>query len=126
MTALHPTADELELYVTDMLAGHRASEIEDHVIECERCAGALAAEARLEVALEQVAAFRADKSIAPLRRVKSIFAATLVAAAALVIVFAGEAFTNNQPQIDPTPVVVAPPAADAGATTLANNDSGTL
>ena len=50
--ARHPGADALEAYVLDALAPHEARALEQHVRVCEACAGALAAEARREVALE--------------------------------------------------------------------------
>jgi anti-sigma factor RsiW len=50
--ARHPSADALEAYVLDLLAPHEARALEQHVRVCEACAGALAAEARREVALE--------------------------------------------------------------------------
>jgi hypothetical protein len=51
----HVADAELSLYVIDGLEPERKDAIESHVLECEACAGALAREARVESALEEVA-----------------------------------------------------------------------
>ncbi len=55
MSTLHPVASDLELYVMGALDPATAARIEAHVGECEACAAALAHEARLEMAFEQIA-----------------------------------------------------------------------
>lgn len=52
----HATASELELYVIDALDPLSAAEVEAHVALCEECALALAGEARLEMAFEELGA----------------------------------------------------------------------
>jgi hypothetical protein len=52
--ARHAGADALEAYVLDTLEPHEARALEQHVRVCESCAEALAAEARREVALEEM------------------------------------------------------------------------
>ena len=54
MNARHVTQEELERYVVDALEPVEAAALEAHVAACPRCAGALAAEARIEVALHEV------------------------------------------------------------------------
>jgi len=126
MTAMHPTVEELELYVADELSGSRATEIEDHAAGCDACGVALAAEARLELALEQIAGFRAEHDVVPMApgrsRSRSIVGAALMAAAALLVVAAGEAIVRPAPS-QPAPAAVVTPAADAGVT-VARDDGG--
>ncbi|MFO0577328.1 MAG: zf-HC2 domain-containing protein [Polyangia bacterium] len=66
MNARHVTQEELERYVVDALEPVEAAALEAHVAACPRCAGALAAEARLEVALHEVLPpARAIEAVAP-------------------------------------------------------------
>ena len=51
----HVDVDDLELYVLGALDGDRLDAVEAHVMACEACAAALAREARLEAALDEVA-----------------------------------------------------------------------
>ena len=55
MTTLHPMASDLELYVMGALDAVTGARVEAHVAECDACAEALAHEARLEMAFEQIA-----------------------------------------------------------------------
>jgi anti-sigma factor RsiW len=55
MSHRHATSAELELYVLGGLDPERAAMVEEHCATCDTCARALAGEARLEVAFEQVA-----------------------------------------------------------------------
>jgi anti-sigma factor RsiW len=48
----HIAEADLELYVLDALAPGARNRLEEHATGCDRCAGALAAEARLELRLE--------------------------------------------------------------------------
>jgi putative zinc finger protein len=75
----HLSARELELYVIDALPAESARAVEQHVSGCADCAAALAAEARLEHALSEVA--RQPRTPRRWR----IAAASLAAAAAVVI-----------------------------------------
>jgi anti-sigma factor RsiW len=52
----HPSAEQLELYVIDALSEGESLTIELHVSECAACAAALAREARIEGALDVLAA----------------------------------------------------------------------
>lgn len=51
----HPSRRDLELYIVEELGSSRACEVEAHVVACERCSAALAREARVDVALGEVA-----------------------------------------------------------------------
>ena len=51
----HVTAEELALYVIDALEPARKDGVERHVLSCGECADALAREARVEAAFEEVA-----------------------------------------------------------------------
>jgi len=75
----HLSAQQLELYVIDALPAESARALEHHASRCAECAAALAAEARLEVALAEVA--RQPRSPRRWR----IAAATVAAAAAGVV-----------------------------------------
>jgi hypothetical protein len=88
MSTQHATSAELELYVLGALDGAHAERVEAHCAACDRCAAALAAEARLETAFEQVAArsVRAP-TFRPLRAVAYSAAGLLTMAAAVVIWF---------------------------------------
>jgi anti-sigma factor RsiW len=54
MNARHVTQEELSRYVVDALEPEQAEALEAHVAACPRCAEALVAEARVEVALHEV------------------------------------------------------------------------
>lgn len=67
MNARHVTQEELQRYVLDALEPHEAEAVEAHVTSCPRCAAALQAEARVEVALQDVLPqARALDAIAPI------------------------------------------------------------
>jgi anti-sigma factor RsiW len=55
MSEVHLSARDLEAFVIGALDPVRASEVEAHVLECERCSSALAGEAKLEMALDEIA-----------------------------------------------------------------------
>jgi hypothetical protein len=75
----HLSGEELALYVIDALPAERARAVEHHVGACADCAAALAADARLELALSEVA--RQPRT----NRRWRIAAATFAAAAAVVV-----------------------------------------
>jgi hypothetical protein len=52
---VHVTGEELALYVIDALDRARKDRVEGHVLSCEECAEALAREASVEAAFEEVA-----------------------------------------------------------------------
>jgi anti-sigma factor RsiW len=94
MSHRHATSAELELYVLGGLDPERAAVVEEHCASCDACARALAGEARLEVAFEQVA--RRVES-APVVRVRAAAygAAGLVAMAAAVLLWFGRAAATS-------------------------------
>ncbi len=53
--AVHLASEELALYVIDALDPMRKEDVESHVFTCEACAEALAREASVEAAFDQVA-----------------------------------------------------------------------
>jgi hypothetical protein len=86
MTGRHATAAELELYVLGALDVGRIEAFEAHCAECDVCASALAGEASLEIAFEQVAK-RATRvqTTRPLRAVAYGAAGVLAMAAAALL-----------------------------------------
>ena len=90
MSGHHATAAELEAYVLGALDAGRVDTFEAHCAECAACAGALAGEARLEVAFETVA--RRPSRVVPVARplrAAAYGAAGLVAMAAAVLLWVG-------------------------------------
>jgi anti-sigma factor RsiW len=91
MSGRHATATELELYVLGALDAARIEAFEEHCAACDRCAAALAGEAQLEVAFEQVAR-RPSRVVAPKPlRAAAYGAAGLLAMAAAVVLWFGHA-----------------------------------
>jgi anti-sigma factor RsiW len=92
MSHRHATSAELELYVLGGLDPERAAVVEEHCASCDACARALAGEASLEVAFEQVAR-RAESAPVVVRPVRAAAygAAGLVAMAAAVLLWFGRA-----------------------------------
>jgi anti-sigma factor RsiW len=93
MSHRHATSAELELYVLGGLDPERAAVVEEHCASCDACARALAGEASLEVAFEQVArrAEHAPVAVARPVRAAAYGAAGLVAMAAAVLLWFGHA-----------------------------------
>ncbi len=91
MSGRHATAAELEHYVLGALDAGRVEEFEAHCAECEACAAALAGEARLEVAFEQVARrpTRIPQPAAASVRAATYGAAGLLAMAAAMLLWLG-------------------------------------
>jgi hypothetical protein len=128
-TTMHPSAMDLEAYVTAGLERTRALDVEDHVAECAACAEALAGEARLEIAMGELAQFRAGdaRAVSALpgstrARPSVIVYAAMIAAAAVFMLIAGRWASPVEPPA-PQPAAVSDPAADAGVT-LARDDGG--
>jgi anti-sigma factor RsiW len=97
MSGRHATAADLESYVLGALGPDRIESFEAHCAECDACAAALAGEARLEVAFEQVA--RRPVRVASPRpphplRAAAYGAAGLVAMAAAVVLWFGHSPTG--------------------------------
>ncbi len=94
MSHRHATSAELELWVLGGLDPERAAVVEEHCASCDACARALAGEARLEVAFEQVAR-RAEHAVPAIAarpvRAAAYGAAGLVAMAAAVLLWFGRA-----------------------------------
>src|SRR5262245_54362349 len=66
MTRTHPSGEEIELYAIGALDAVKFEDIESHFKACERCAGALEGQARLDFALERVAeSFRTADALPP-------------------------------------------------------------
>jgi anti-sigma factor RsiW len=92
MTGRHATVAELELYVLGGLDAARVDDFEAHCAECDSCAAALAGEAQLEVAFEQVARRSVSRiSMAHPLRVAAYGAAGLLAMAAAMLLWFGHA-----------------------------------
>lgn len=86
-SARHATAAELELYVLGALDADRVESFEAHCAECDACAAALAGEASLEIAFEQVQerASRVQPVRRPMRAVAYGAAGVLAMAAAVLL-----------------------------------------
>lgn len=130
MSGRHATAADLESYVLGALDPHRIEGFEAHCAECDACAAALAGEARLEVAFEQVA--RRPERVASPRpphplRVAAYGAAGLVAMAAAVVLWFGHSPASATAGAAAAAGEVATPAAhhamDDGAILDARNDA---
>jgi hypothetical protein len=91
MSREHATSAELELYVLGALAGGQAERVEAHCARCAACAAALAGEARLETAFEQVATRSMRASTSRVTRAAAYGAAGVLAMAAAVALWVGRA-----------------------------------
>lgn len=96
---VHVTGQELELYVMGALDAARVDAFESHCATCEACAEALAGEAELEVAFEQVArapvAAKTRVAAALPVRAAAYGAAGIFAMAAAVLVWFGHGPTPS-------------------------------
>jgi hypothetical protein len=89
MSGRHATAQELELYVLGALDARRVESFEAHCAVCEGCAAALAGEARLELAFENVQKRAARfERVRPMRAV-AYGAVGMVAMAAAALLWVG-------------------------------------
>ncbi len=120
MTDDHPTRSELEHYLIWELRGPvrsaRALDLENHVAGCEHCAERLAREARMELALAEIAA--APRPARPGRR---WLAALAAAAILLVAVGASRLVGQSHPSRVPSEAVHSTPI-DAGADLAVDSD----
>ncbi len=91
MSTRHATSADLELYVLGALDAALAERVESHCVECAACAAALAGEARLETAFEQVASRSVRASMMHPARAATYAAAGLLAMAAATAVWVGHA-----------------------------------
>jgi hypothetical protein len=83
MGEVHLSASELELFVIGGLGHVRAAAVEAHVGACERCAAALTREARLEMALDEVANAAVTRDLPAVRRATPARRVAIAAAGAL-------------------------------------------
>jgi hypothetical protein len=123
MSTQHATSAELELYVLGALETAHAERVEAHCAACDRCAAALAGEARLETAFEQVAARSVRPPVARPLRAAGYGVAGLVTMAAAFLIWFGHV------QVSPgagegTPAVAHHPMDDGASPILdARNDA---
>jgi anti-sigma factor RsiW len=127
----HVSPGDLALYVMDALTPAQKDRVESHVVDCPECAEALACEAQLESAFEEIAA-RYHEVVVPMAR--SVDAAVadaagrhrarrawqhravggvagaLAAAAAIVL-----ALASNAPRLEPAGAVARGASLDADA-----------
>ncbi len=86
MSGRHATSAELELYVMGALDADRTEAFEAHCAACAACAAALAGEATLEIAFEQVGRRATRVQVArPLRAIGYGAAGVLAMAAAALL-----------------------------------------
>jgi anti-sigma factor RsiW len=121
MSGRHATSAELELYVLGALDATRVEEFEAHCASCNGCAAALAGEARLEVAFEQVARRSVRVAVARPLRVAAYGAAGLVAMAAAMLLWFGHTSAGTAAAGEGT-ASMAHHAMDDGAILDARND----
>jgi anti-sigma factor RsiW len=96
MSGRHVSSRDLESYVLGSLEADRIEAFEAHCAECDACAAALAGEAQLEVAFEQIAK-QPTRIVATPRplRAAAYGAAGLVAMAAAVVLWFGHSPTST-------------------------------
>jgi hypothetical protein len=118
----HATAAELELYVLGALDAGRIEAFEAHCATCDACAAALAGEAKLEIAFEQVQRRAAKvEAIRPLRAVAYGAAGVLAMAAAVLLWIGHGSMTTAQGAGEGTTASHAP--MNDGAILDARNDA---
>lgn len=105
---MQPHPDDLDLYVMGAVSDERREEIEAHVMACADCAAVLAREARLELALVEVAGAPIASIRASRRRPRRLLiAAGFLAAAGVAALFGTR--LRSRPPVAPTPIVVTCP-----------------
>ncbi len=123
MSGRHVSALELESYVLGALDARRVEDFEAHCATCDACAAALAGEAQLEVAFEQVARASVRVQTAPRPvRAAAYGVAGVVAMAAAVLLWFGHAPATSATASDGT-VSAGHHAMDDGAILDARNDA---
>jgi anti-sigma factor RsiW len=124
MSGRHVSALEVESYVLGMLDASRVEEFEAHCSECDACAAALAGEAQLEVAFEQVARQPA-RMVAPRSlRTAAYGAAGAAAMAAAVLLWFGHTAASTATASDGSGTAsAAHHPMDDGAILDARNDA---
>jgi hypothetical protein len=119
----HATAAELELYVLGALDADRVEAFEAHCATCDACAGALAGEASLEIAFEQV---QQRASRAPARRpfrAVAYGAAGVLAMAAAVLLWIGHGSLPSPAGAGEGTAAIGHAPLDDGAILDARNDA---
>jgi anti-sigma factor RsiW len=123
MSTQHATSAELELYVLGALEPAQAERVEAHCAACDRCAAALAGEAQLETAFEQVALRSARPPVVRPLRAAVYGAAGLVTMAAAFLIWFGHVPMSTSAG-EGTPAVSLHPMDDGAIPILdARNDS---
>jgi hypothetical protein len=119
----HATARELELYILGALDADRAEALETHCAVCEACAEALAGEAKLETAFEQVQ--QRATALGVRRPVRAVAYASVLAMAAAVLLWAGRGSmaAATAGAVDGTAAVGHRAPLDDGAILDARNDA---
>lgn len=122
MSARCTTAAELELYVMGALDASLVEDVETHCASCERCAAALAGEAQLEVAFEQIASRPVRIAAARPARAAAYGVVGLLAVAAAAVLWMGHTPASTGPTAagEGTPVQH---AMEDGAILDARNDA---
>jgi len=120
MSTRHATEAELELYVLGALDADRTEAVEAHCAACDACSAALAGEASLEIAFEQVARKAARVQVVRPLRAVAYGAAGVLAMAAAVLLWIGHTPTAGAG--DGTAAVGHAPMDD-GAILDARNDA---
>lgn len=123
---MHATVEELEQYVTERLSFERAAWLEHHCEQCAACAGAVAGEASLELALRSMAAerrcgMRADAVVevaVPAPATRPMFYA-LAAVACMALAFVAARLPSVRVQVPATQQLF----ADAGDLAKASSES---
>ena len=122
MIGRHATAKELELYVLGALDAGQAEGVETHCASCDACSAALAGEASLEIAFEQVARKAARAPAARPLRAVAYGAVGVLAMAAAVLLWIGRAPAATTGAGEGTAAVGHAPMDD-GAILDARNDA---
>jgi hypothetical protein len=120
----HATAEELELYVLGGLDADRVEAFEAHCAACDACAAALAGEARLELAFEQVQRRATRTQVTRPLRAVAYGAAGVLAMAAAVLLWVGHgSMTATSPGAGEGTAAASHAPMDDGAILDARNDA---
>jgi hypothetical protein len=119
----HATAAELELYVLGALDADRVEAFEAHCAECDACAAALAGEASLEIAFEQVQQRAARVVLRRPARTVAYGAAGVLAMAAAALLWVGRGSMPAPPGAGGGTAAIGHAPLDDGAILDARNDA---
>ena len=113
MSERHITREEAAQWVSGLMEGAEATELERHVATCQLCEGLVQTEARVELALGRVVASApAVSNVVPLRRTQVVIA--VVAVVALAASLALVMRPKPQPKADPEPAAFTVIELEAG------------